>query len=166
MAVFNASLLQMALGSASLACLFVLLGAISLIDWRTRRIPNLLVMALAILRLLVCVFDLCLCQKGGALDSLVRSCVLALAFAALLYGCKTVIECAVRKDCLGMGDVKLVVVGYAFLSFDQAIVALAIACLVSFALALFFRIVRKDPTFPFGPALCLGIAIGVLVPFR
>lgn len=162
MAPFDASLLQMVLGLAALACLFVFLGSISLVDWRTRRIPNILVGALALLRLLVFLLDLCLGQGRAAIEALLASVAVASVFVGAFLVCKVIVERMTHKECLGLGDVKLVAAGFLFLTFDQALVALEVACFTGLALALFFRVARKDATFPFGPALCLGIAIGIL----
>ena len=58
---------------------------------------------------------------------------------------------------------KLLAVGCLFLDLQQAFTALFIASLVGVVLGVCFRIFAKDHTFPFGPALCLGIMMGLFV---
>jgi leader peptidase (prepilin peptidase)/N-methyltransferase len=163
MVVFDAPLFQEASSMLMFAALYVMLLAVALIDWRTRRIPNLFVGALLVLRLIglgiACMFE----QPGEVLALFTGSLTGALLVAGVLLALKGVMGRLLRKECLGMGDVKLVAAGYLFLAPDQMLFSLGVACFAGLVCALFFFLVHKDATFPFGPALCVGIALGALV---
>lgn len=163
MAVFDVSLLRIVYGLIALVSIAGIFIAISWIDWRTRRIPDLLIGALVAIRVLVFVLDCSLGAGEQATASLVRSVVVAVALIAMLLVLKAALERRTHEDCLGMGDVKLVGAGCLFLDLEQAFIALAIASCMGLALALYQRIIHHDKTFPFGPALCFGIGIGLFV---
>lgn len=161
MAEFDASLFQLVGSLLIFAAFCAILCAIALIDWCTRRIPNVLVGALVVLRLIALGIECALGQAVSAFSLFAGSLASALFFAGVLLVLKIGMERLLHKACLGLGDVKLVAAGLTFLTFDQALLALGVACVAGLALALFFRIVRKDPTFPFGPALCLGLFLAL-----
>ena len=74
---------------------------------------------------------------------------------------KRVLEQRTQQESLGWGDVKLLAAGCLFLDLQQAFFALFIASLAGVVLGVCFRVFAKDRTFPFGPALCLGIMMGL-----
>jgi prepilin signal peptidase PulO-like enzyme (type II secretory pathway) len=163
MAIFDASLLRIAGALSALAIVFAVLFAISVIDVRTRRIPNALVGALIIVRLAILVIEGILGQADRALETFLGSLATALFFASLLLVLKAVMERVLQRDCVGLGDVKLVGAGCLYLSFDQAISAIGIASMIGILIAIYYRFVHKDRTFPFGPALCCGLFIALVL---
>lgn len=161
MAALTVSLFQIVYGLIAYAFLAVVLVAISWTDWQTRRIPNKFIGALCLLRLIVFVLDSWWGQADRACSMLANSVAVSVGFSAFLLVIKIVLERITGKESLGGGDVKLVAAGYLFLSFDQALVALSVSSVVGVVLALCFLIFKKDKSFPFGPALCLGIMVGL-----
>lgn len=157
MVEFDASLFRVVGSLIVLVALFVLLVAIAAIDWRTRRIPNALVFALVVLRVVVLGVDAALGQTEVVLAAFAGSFATAFFFVVGLLLLKGLMERVLHKDCLGLGDVKLLGAGCLFLDLEQATAALAIASVVGIVTALYFRVAREDPTFPFGPALCCGL---------
>lgn len=157
MVEFDASLFRLVGSLVALVAFFVLLFTIALIDWRTRRIPNALVFALVVLRVVVLGMDVAFGQTEVVLAAFAGSVATAFFFVVGLLLLKGLMERALHKECVGLGDVKLLGAGCLFLDLGQAMAALAVASVVGIVTALYFRIVHEDPTFPFGPALCCGL---------
>ncbi len=157
MVAFEASLLRSGGDLVVLAAFFGLLLAISVIDWRTRRIPNALVGALIVLRLVALGVDVVFGHSGAAIGVFAGSFVVALCFVVVLLTLKGLMERVLHKDCMGLGDVKLLGAGCLFLDFEQAFSALMLAAILGIVIALYYRLVCGDRTFPFGPALCCGL---------
>ncbi len=154
---FDASLFRLVGSLVALAMLFALLLAIAIVDWRTRRIPNALVFALVVSRVVVLGVDVAFGQTEAVLAAFTGSVATAFSFVAGLLLLKGLMERVLHKECVGLGDVKLLGAGCLYLDLEQAMAALAIASVVGIVTALYFRVAREDPTFPFGPALCCGL---------
>ena len=58
-----------------------------------------------------------------------------------------------KDESLGLGDVKLYAVCCLFLSFDQAFIMLFLSALIGAAVALYVKVIKKERTFPFAPAI-------------
>lgn len=157
MVEFDASLFRLVGSLVALVMLFALLLAIAIVDWRTRRIPNALVFALVVLRVVVLGVDVAFGQTEAVLAAFAGSVAMAFSFVVGLLLLKGLMERVLHKECVGLGDVKLVGAGCLYLDLEQATAALAIASVVGIVTALYFRVAREDPTFPFGPALCCGL---------
>lgn len=145
--------LLVAVQAISLTLFFTILVAISVIDWKERRIPNKLLLTLLALRLSFA------CASGLDIETIVFSFVLSFGCAGVLLLSKLLMDRISSKDSLGLGDIKLVAVGFAFSSLDQAMLALFIACVSALLLAVYFCKAHGDSTFPFGPPLCLSIIV-------
>lgn len=137
-----------------------ILVAVAIIDWRTRRIPNVLVATLVALRLILFAAALVL-ENASAFESLATNATASIVFTAATLAAKAVADRQARFETLGLGDVKLIAAACLFLTFDQALLALFIASTAALVLALYFRIRHQDTTFPFGPALSLGFLISL-----
>ena len=137
-----------------------ILAAVAMIDWKTRRIPNALVLALVALRLFLLVAAL-MSENTPAFESLVASLTTSLIFTAGTLAAKAVADRRACCETLGLGDVKLIAAACLFLTFDQALLALFIASIAALVLAAYFRVRHQDNTFPFGPALSLGFVIAL-----
>lgn len=159
----SVSLIQIVYGLLAYVSIGIVLVAIAWSDVRTRRIPNQLIVALLIIRAVIFVLELLGGAVGHALVLLAQSVVIAGGTTAFLVGLKLVLDRIMQEDCLGWGDVKLVAAGCLFLSVEGSFSALLVASVAGLVLALGFRFFAKDRTFPFGPALCLGIAFGLFV---
>ncbi len=160
MVVFDASLFRLMGSLVALAALFVILLAISVIDWRTRRIP---IITLIMLRLVVLGADVVLGSPEPVLKGFAESLVTAFLFVGALLALKGMMERSLHKDCMGLGDVKLLGAGCLFLDLEQAMVALALASVMGIAIALYVRVTRGEATFPFGPALCCGLFVALFL---
>lgn len=163
MVVFDASLFRLMGSLVALAALFAILLAISVIDWRTRRIPNALIITLIMLRLVVLGADVVLGSPEPVLKGFAESLVTAFLFVGALLALKGMMERSLHKDCMGLGDVKLLGAGCLFLDLEQAMVALALASVMDIAIALYVRVTRGEATFPFGPALCCGLFVALFL---
>ena len=159
----SVSLFQIVIGLAVYLAIAVVLIAVSVTDFRTRRIPNEYVLALLALRLVVGALDALWGSAVAALVSLVTSCFISAGVTFVLVVLKRVLEQRTQQESLGWGDVKLLAVGCLFLDLQQAFMALFIASVAGVVLGVCFRIFAKDRTFPFGPALCLGIMTSLFV---
>lgn len=157
----SVSLFQIVMGLAVYLVIAVVLIAVSIIDFRTRLIPNEYVLALLALRLVVGVFDAFRGSAVTAFASLAISCCISIGVTFALVVLKRVLEQRTQQESLGWGDVKLLAAGCLFLDLQQAFFALFIASLAGVVLGVCFRVFAKDRTFPFGPALCLGIMMGL-----
>jgi leader peptidase (prepilin peptidase)/N-methyltransferase len=144
------------------AAFAIVLALIAYTDWKTRIIPNAFVVALVVIRVVALVVNEVCWPGGEVLLGFIHSLIVAIVFSALMLLLKYALEQRLGKECLGLGDVKLVAAGCLYLSFDQALCALFIAAVAGVALALYFRFAKNSPTFPFAPALCLGIFLGAL----
>lgn len=159
----SVSLFQIVVGLAVYLVIAAVLIAVSVIDLRTRRIPNEYVLALLVLRLVVAALDTFWGSASAAFVSLATSCFISVGITFALVVLKWVLEQRTQQESLGWGDVKLLAVGCLFLDLQQAFTTLFIASLAGVVLGVCFRIFAKDRTFPFGPALCLGIIVGLFV---
>lgn len=159
----SVSLFQIVVGLAVYLVIAAVLIAVSVIDLRTRRIPNEYVLALLVLRFVVAALDAFWGSASAAFASLATSCFISVGITFALVVLKRVLEQRTQQESLGWGDVKLLTVGCLFLDLQQAFTALFIASLAGVVLGVCFRIFAHDRTFPFGPALCLGIMMGLFV---
>ncbi|WP_417485190.1 prepilin peptidase [Maricaulis salignorans] len=141
---------------AATLILFCALAALSLIDARTQRLPDVLTLPLIV--------------AGIAVNGLIFSDFwAALAGAALGYGVLVALELAYKRlrgrDGLGRGDAKLLAAGGAwcgpFLLPMILLAGSASALLYVLSLALVRRQAPDgNQPMPFGPWLALGIALG------
>ena len=140
------------------ATLFLLcaLAALSLIDARTQRLPDVLTLPLIL--------------AGIAVNGLIFSSLwTALAGAALGYGALVALELAYKRlrgrDGLGRGDAKLLAAGGAWcgawlLPFILLAGSLGALVFVSALALVRRRAPDANQPMPFGPWLALGIALG------
>lgn len=163
MALFSASLIQIVGGLLVYALLAAILVAVSYVDWCSRRIPNQAIIVLCALRCIVLIVDMLAGDVACALDAFVTGLLVAGGSALLFIALKAAFDAFAHQESLGWGDVKLVFAGFLFLDLAQAVIALFVAAFAGILLAIGFRVICKDRTFPFGPALCLGIAGGLFL---
>lgn len=148
----------------------IILFTISLVDRRERRIPNESILALIFVRLVAAggtgLFSAVSASPGEApfsFGALLSSSIVALFIGVLFIVLKIVMDRICQRESLGWGDVKLAVAGALFLTASQAFISLCITCAVGLCLAAYYKRAKDDDTFPFGPALCAGIALGILL---
>lgn len=90
--------------------------------------------------------------------ALVMSVAMALIVTALVQSVAFVANRLTNKygekdESLGLGDVKLYAVCCLFLSPEQAFVMLFLSALVGAVMALYVKVIKKNRTFPFAPAI-------------
>lgn len=146
------------------ACLCALLLFAVVSDVKSRLIPNRVIAGLFAVRMIAllveCVLPTSFSERFG-LAALGVSAVCALVLMAVLL----VLEGVVRKvagaeeSTFGMGDVKLFAASCLFLDVNQVCVMLLVSSLFGVALALVYRFVKDDNTFPFAPAIAAGVMV-------
>lgn len=140
---------------AATIILFFALGALSLIDARTQRLPDFLTLPLI--------------PAGIAVNGLIfSSWWVAIAGAALGYGVLVALELAYRRlrgrDGLGRGDAKLLAAGGAWCGawlLPLILLAGSASALLYLLLLALLRRRAPDPNqpVPFGPWIAFGIAL-------
>ncbi|WP_417498210.1 prepilin peptidase [Maricaulis sp.] len=140
---------------AATLILFFTLAALSLIDARTQRLPD--------------IFTLPLILAGIAVNGLIFSAPwAAIAGAAIGYGALVALELAYKRlrgrDGLGRGDAKLLAAGGAWCGpwlLPMILLAGSVSALLYVGLLALIRQRAPDPNqpLPFGPWLALGIAL-------
>lgn len=129
--------------------LIATLITLSIIDWKSYRIPNFGILILLTLSL-VTVF---LNNSWG--KSLVSS-ALIFAFTLILYGIGYLLK---KKPALGIGDIKLfTVLGLTLGLYDipQFFIFSGVFGLLT---NLYFRFAKNTPVSPLGPAICLSYLV-------
>ena len=136
----SVSLFQIVMGLAVYLVIAAVLIAVSVIDFRTRRIPNEYVLALLALRLVVGVLDALWGSASAAFASLATSGVVSIGVTFALVVLKRVLEQRTQQESLGWGDVKLLAVGCLFLDLQQAFTALFIASLAGVVFCIIIKL--------------------------
>lgn len=100
-------------------------------------------------------------------DGLAMDSVFSMGLAALVYGLFSLalgwlMQKALKKDALGMGDVKFFAVAGLWLGLVPFPVFLILSGLCGIGVGVVFRIWKKEALFPFGPALVLALLSCVL----
>ncbi len=137
---------------------FALLGALvwlSVIDWRTFRLPNILtkpMIALGLIYHYILSVDLYPCILGAILGY------------AVFWGVETAYRIIRKRDGLGRGDAKLLALGGAWCG----AITLPFIILIASATALFYILSRPKEQrdslkLPFGPFLSAAIALTFIV---
>lgn len=140
--------------SAMFALLAIVLIMISAVDIETRLIPDILLIALAIIRI---AFVLIL--KGNFLDWLFSSAI-ALIIPAALLAFVLAYEKIRGIEAMGGGDIKLFGALSLWLDWRQLILALIASCVIGiFINGGYMLIFKKGGAFPFGPYIALAAMI-------
>jgi len=131
------------------AVVLFILGVIAWRDYKTEKIPDTLNLAL-----LVCGAVAIIVNPETSLEERLIGFV-AVSAPLLLVG-------LARRGSLGGGDIKLMAAAGFLLGWKAVIVAAGIGFLLAAVYAIYLMLVKKEKRskhFPFGPALCIGIAI-------
>lgn len=72
---------------------------------------------------------------------------------------KTLGDVLFKKDTLGGGDIKLMLVVGALIGWENAIVAVFLGSIIAFPISFFYYFKDKEHILPFGPYLCIGALI-------
>lgn len=147
----------LALETLELVAFAALLVVLSVIDLETRRIPNVGVVAAAVIRV---IYLLLLWLLG---DPSARSSTLSSLVGAVVLGVALIIFTLVADKLsgtsnLGGGDIKLFAVVGLYFGVSTGWVVLLIACIVGavWGVVVSIRSSGADRSFPFGPAIAIA----------
>lgn len=136
---------------------FALLLSAAIVDFRTLRIPDALNVVIA------------LCGLGATalLGRSIFDALLGMAFGyALIFAANAAYRALRGRDGIGMGDAKLLGASGAWLGWTAIPFVILIASTVAIVWVLVLQILgrqlKASSALPFGPALCVGIAISWL----
>lgn len=144
----------------------LLLVVLSVIDWETYRLPNPLVLALAICGVgstgLIAAF------WPGSPDILGPGAALLGAAAGLfsLLAVRQLSLLLLKQEGLGLGDVKLMGAVGLYLGWERTLLAIFLACVAGLVLAIPVQKLKGSREIPFGPWLALGSLLGLFIGER
>ncbi len=78
---------------------------------------------------------------------------------AFLYLVKTFGDLVFKKETMGGGDIKLMLVVGLFLGWENALITIFLGTIIAFPISLYYYIKDKEHMMPFGPYLCVGALI-------
>lgn len=128
-----------------------MLLAMSLIDACKKLVPDNLLIAMMANWLLWTVLE-------GSLIPALRSALASLAVPFALLAATLILEKILKRDVLGGGDIKLLVVFALYLSWAEMLLALLTACLLGL---LWAALRSREKAIPFGPFLTAGCMLTV-----
>jgi prepilin signal peptidase PulO-like enzyme (type II secretory pathway) len=147
----------------SLPSLFAVpfLVALCVVDLRQKILPNTLLLALVLLggvRLVAFGFagmdwGVLLTEYGAG----------ALIFGALSFALSKMMTIALKKEAMGMGDVKFFLVAGLWLGLSSLANFMTLGGVLGVTLGIVWLKVRKESTFPFGPALIASFYVLLLI---
>ena len=149
--LFNAGISVIELCKYSVVALFLL--SVMIIDWKTRLIPNKLVMALLGIGTILLAIEFIL-YRSAALQTLLLSAVGLLCCLVLFY-----ILSRLTKDGISMGDIKLIAAMGWVLGISTTLFAVFFAMLICTIVATFLLLSKKknkSNRVPFGPFMFFG----------
>jgi prepilin signal peptidase PulO-like enzyme (type II secretory pathway) len=125
------------------------LAALAAIDFEHMILPDWLNAMLAMLGLAF----IAATGAGDMPEAMIAACV----YAALAWGLGWGMRQLLKKDALGMGDVKFFAVAGLWLGLSALPLFLIFSGLAGIVVGLFWKILRREALFPFGPALILSL---------
>lgn len=138
------------------------LAALLIIDLRYMILPNSLLIILAVLGLARMMFKSLVLQDSPGTAMIITYFVEVAMFAGVSWTIGFVMEKILKKETLGMGDVKFFAVAGLWLGLSQLGWFCALSGLFGVLFASIFRNYSKNGQFPFGPALIASLFILVL----
>jgi len=142
-----------------IAFLFLILLSLSLVDAKIRKIPNQLLLALIVLRLIMLTYGTVFNDLSGQ-DWLMSA--LGLAFGWFLFSVPSAFGLMV-----GWGDVKFAAVGGFYLGIVGLVQALLVMSIIILIYGLVLVITKKGSfksAVAYGPALSVGFIVALLFP--
>lgn len=141
-------------------CLSAVFLFVSWVDFKERIVPNGAVVALIALRVGLLIGSLLDVGEVRAniwgTSAFLTSVIIACSLCACMAFVAECISKHTGSMALGFGDVKLIFACVLFCTLEEALLALLITSVFALVLALVFFVYKKDRTFPFAPALCVG----------
>ena len=102
------------------------------------------------------------CVDGLHWRGLVSSLLGILVSAGIIWLTRAGASWAFGQEAMGMGDVTLMAMAGSWLGWQPCVVACCLAVFIGLAHACVQLVWHRDHELPFGPSLCLGIAVTVL----
>ncbi|MDP3921569.1 MAG: prepilin peptidase [Candidatus Omnitrophota bacterium] len=136
--------------------LFSILLALSIIDFETGYLPDVLTFPGMGLGLILSAAYPALQGREGWFDGLISSGIGLVAGGAILLVTGVIGNLIFKKESMGGGDIKLLAMIGAFLGWQGALLVFFLSPIAALPLALYERYVRKEETIPFGPFLALA----------
>jgi prepilin signal peptidase PulO-like enzyme (type II secretory pathway) len=96
------------------------------------------------------------------LPALAESIGVAILVVVLIAACAWLVGRLSGRPALGMGDLKLYVVLVLFLDPDATFALLAVSAAAGLVLALIYRFVLREDSFPFAPAIVIGFVFALV----
>lgn len=135
-----------------------ILGVLAYIDMKERKIPNVLLLSAAAVRIL-----LFLLKEGLQVTGFLALLGNGLAISLPLWMLTMLMDWWLKKKTMGGGDIKLIFITGLYLGWEMNLIMLLMAGIF----ALVFCAVRKERELPFGPAIALStvciIIFGALI---
>lgn len=141
-----------------LLSLVMIMFPIAVIDYRTHKIPNQLLVIAVVIRVVIIIIEFLLSASTAVIvikDNMVGAVVIGIFFLLLLL---------VFKDSIGMGDIKLFAVMGLYQGLWGGINSVFFSLMVSFVLCIGLLLTRKKgrkDIIPFGPSILLGTIIAM-----
>lgn len=139
------------------AAFFSALLVVTFIDWDYQIIPNVITFP----GIAIGLFSAATILAGGFLDALLG----AVLGGGLLYAVAVASEWVLKKEGMGLGDVKLLAMIGAFLGWKAVLVTIFIGALGGSLIGLILmglHLKRRGDPIPFGPFLALGAVVALL----
>lgn len=140
--------------------LVTMIFAVAIIDYKVKKIPNIMLIVMLVMRLAIYVFEFIL-YKTSALD-IVKDDLLGVL---IVGGFFLIIGLAI-KNSVGMGDIKLFAIIGLYQGFSNAFSTVFFALVVSSVISIILLISRKKhrkDTIPFAPCVFIGMIIEIIL---
>ena len=148
-----------------LACIAIpFLVALALIDLKHMNLPNQLILVLFVLGMLRLLYLWSVEGFAGAdgADLAINYIFAAFLFSFLSWSVGALVGWVLNKESLGFGDVKFFAVAGLWLGLAALPYFLILSGVLAFGFALFWRLVRGQEVFPFGPSLIAAFFLMLL----
>lgn len=144
----------------------VLVAAV-VVDLNRRIIPNVLIACLLALRLAAVGLGALgfVSQDSWGLPAFLDSALASLTLTFLVFMTALGAGRLEKKEALGMGDVKLYAVCMLWFAPASSFLFLFLSSLFGIALALAYRAIMKETSFPFAPAIALAFFVTLMADF-
>ncbi len=137
-----------------------LLVALFVIDLEYMILPNQLIFLAAALALIFIVYQ----ALSNGFDAQILSKIAGMVvFALIVWGVGCIMGSILKKEALGMGDVKFFALSGLWLGLPYLPFFLIFSGLCGVALGLYYQFFLKKQVFPFGPALILSLYVCLLL---
>jgi len=139
-----------------------ILLAITFTDLETELIPNAFTYPGFILGVMLSFLYPALHQADSSWISLAQSLLGALTGFLLVFLTRAIGYLVIKKEAMGLGDLKLLVMVGAFLGWQKTLLTFFIAPYLALPVALFILFTRNKKVLPYGPFLSIAAALELL----